>query len=78
MLRELEDATKALSGPSVKIPQTSVLEHTKELELDAIFAPWRRVRAAINDVERAYERIDHVKFPKKGPVQRSGLPRRGA
>ena len=75
MIRELEDATKALSNPSVKFPSTSVLEHTKELELDAIFAPWRRVRAALADVERACVAIERLKFPPKAFVPRDFGPR---
>lgn len=65
MIRELEDASKALTAPGVKMPPTSVLEHTKELDLDSIFAPWRRVRAALADVERACVQIERLKFPPK-------------
>lgn len=75
MIRELEDATKALSNPLVKIPATSVLEHTKELELDAIFAPWRRIRAALADVERACVAIERLKFPPKPFAPRDFPPR---
>ena len=64
-LRELDDAAKALASPSVKLPDSSVLEHLKELDLDAVFAPYRRVRASLIDVERAREKIDYFKFPKK-------------
>ncbi len=75
MLRELEDATKALTAPTVKIPDTSVLEHLKELEADAVFAPWRRVRAALADVERARERIEQFKFPKQDRPPHFDRPR---
>ena len=75
MIRELEDATKALSAQGVKIPATSVLEHTKELDLDAIFAPWRRVRAALADVERACVAIERLKFPPKPFAPRDFPPR---
>ena len=75
MIRELQDATKALSSPSVQFPATSVLEHTKELDLDAIFAPWRRVRAALADVERACVAIERLKFPPKPFAPRDFPPR---
>lgn len=74
MIRELEAATKALASPHVKIPLTSVLEHTKELELDAIFAPWRRVRAALADVERVCVAIDRLKFPPKPFIPKDFRP----
>lgn len=75
MIRELENASKALSAPEVKIPATSILEHTKELDLDALFAPWRRVRAALADVERVCVAIDLLKFPPKPFVPRDIRPR---
>lgn len=74
MLRELDEATAALTSKSVKLPATSVLEHTKGLELDALFAPWRRVRAALADVERACVQIERLKSPPKAFIPRDSRP----
>lgn len=69
-LRELEESTAALTAKGAKIPATSVLEHTKGLEQDALFAPWRRIRAALADVERACVQIERLKSPPKAFVPR--------
>ncbi len=74
MLRELEEATRGASTAATKIPDSSVLEHLKELELDALLAPWRRIRAALNDLERVRAKIDWMKFPKAGAPSQ-GKPR---
>jgi hypothetical protein len=74
-LRELAEATKDAASAAARVPDSSVLEHTKELDLDAILAPWRRVRTALNDLERSRQKIDWLKFPKAGAPSQ-GKPRR--
>ncbi|MSQ90181.1 MAG: hypothetical protein EXS01_02140 [Phycisphaerales bacterium] len=75
MLRELDEASKALTHASAKIPASSVLEHTQGPAVDAIFAPWRRVRAALADVEMACVAIERVKFPPKPFIPKEFRPR---
>ncbi|MSR70112.1 MAG: hypothetical protein EXS17_07195 [Phycisphaerales bacterium] len=72
-LRELEDASKIAA--TAKHPPTSVLEHTQGPALDAVFAPWRRVRAALAEVERACVAIERLKNPPKAFAPRDFPPR---
>jgi len=74
-LRALETATNSLRRESLRVPSAVTLEHAKELDREAMFGPWARLRAALADVERLCSVVEKLKFPPKPFAPRAFRPK---
>jgi hypothetical protein len=76
-LRALETATNALRRESLRVPSAVALEHAKELDREAMFGPWSRLRSALADVEMTCSAVERLKFPPKPFASRESRPKLG-